>query len=392
MSAVCLYFQVHQPFRLREYDFSMIGREPHYEYEAQNRTLLNRIADRCYLPTNKILLNLIKQWKGKFKLSFSLSGCAIEQFEQYRPDVLVSFQNLAKTGCVEFLGETYYHSLSSMFSPTEFIRQVELHKKKIKSLFGVSPKVFRNTELIYDNTVAQHLKKLDFQGVVCESVEEILGNRDSGCLYKAKGADSVKCLLKNYELSEDIAYRFADSSWEYYPLSPSKYLQKLQVYDQADTAINLFMEYETFGEHQKQDTGILIFLDELPEYVIEMGEMNFATPTELLKSMKAHETYDVRQPISWEEQDRNVEAWVGNTMQQEALQRLYNLENKVLKTKNEKLIQTWGRLQTSDHFYYMTTKTVLGGRFNAHYSPYNSSYDAYINYMNILSDFESRLG
>jgi alpha-amylase len=389
MTSVCFYFQIHQPFRLKEYTFFQIGEDHSYEYEEKNALLLNRIAEKCYLPTNKLILKLIKKYKGKFKVTFSISGCAIEQFAKYRPDVLVSFQKLAQTKCVEFLAETYYHSLSFLYSQSEFERQVRKHSNKIYSLFGKYPKVFRNTELIYSNDLAQVIEKLGFEGVLCEGVDRLLGGRNRSLLYRAKNAQKVKCLLKNYVLSDDIAFRFSDKNWSEYPLSAEKFAHWISKTDNG--SVNLFLDYETFGEHQRKETGIFSFLEQLPELILASKDMDFKTPSDLLHELPIGDEYDVPEPVSWADEARDLSAWLENKMQQEAVKKIYSLEDKVIKSNNEQLIETWGKLQTSDHFYYMSTKYQDDGQVHAYFSPYDSPFDAYINYMNILSDFEQRL-
>jgi alpha-amylase len=388
MTSICFYFQVHQPFRLREYNFFQIGEEHHYEYEQKNAFLLNRIAEKCYLPANRLILKLIQKYKGKFKVSFSISGCAIEQFALYRPDVLISFQKLAKTKCVEFLAETYYHSLSFLFSQKEFVRQVNKHQDKMGSLFGKKPQVFRNTELIYSNDLAKIIANLGFKGVLCEGVDRLLCGRSPSFIYKAKSVN-VKCLLKNYVLSDDIAFRFSDTSWSEFPLTANKFAQWIEKIGSG--TVNLFLDYETFGEHQSKATGIFTFLEQLPELILQKENIDFKTPSELLHDLPVADEYDVPEPISWADEERDLSAWLENKMQQEAIKRLYALETAVLESKDEQLIETWGRLQTSDHFYYMSTKYQNDGKVHAYFSPYDSPFDAYINFMNVLSDFEQRL-
>jgi alpha-amylase len=389
MTSVCFYFQVHQPFRLKEYDFSRIGEDHIYEYEDKNARLLHRIADRCYLPANKLMHKLIKKYRGKFKITFSISGCAIEQFALYRPDVLLSFKDLAKTGSVEFLTETYYHSLSLLYSVREFERQVNKHREKIQTLFGQKPKVFRNTELIYSNELAKIISKMGFDGVLCEGVDKLLGSRNRSLLYRAKNAQNVKCLLKHYVLSDDIAFRFSDKSWAEYPLSAQKFVHWVK--NTGHGAVNLFLDYETFGEHHHKESGIFEFLTSIPELILADKQMGFHTPSALLDQLPIADDYDVPEPVSWADEERDLSAWLENSMQQEAAKRIYSLEEKVLRSNDDKLLDTWGRLQTSDHFYYMSTKYQNDGKVHAYFSPYNSPFDAYINYMNVVSDFENLL-
>ena len=389
MTSVCFYFQVHQPFRLKDYDFSAIGEDHSYEYEEKNAHILNRIADRCYLPANKLMLKLIKKHKGKFKITFSISGCAIDQFALYRPDVLLSFKDLAKTGCVEFLAETYYHSLSFLYSTKEFERQINKHREKIYTLFGQKSKVFRNTELIYSNELAKIIAKMGFNSVLCEGVDKLLGGRNRSLLYRAKNAQNIKCLLKHYILSDDIAFRFSDPSWSEYPLSAEKFVQWVK--NTGYGAVNLFLDYETFGEHHTKESGIFEFLEAIPSLMLADKQMTFHTPSELLDQIPIADDYDVPEPVSWADEARDLSAWLENDMQKEAVRRIYNLEETVLQKNDDKLLDTWGRLQTSDHFYYMSTKYQNDGKVHAYFSPYNSPFDAYINYMNVVSDFENLL-
>jgi alpha-amylase len=389
MTSVCFYFQVHQPFRLKDYNFSAIGEDHSYEYEEKNVRLLNRIADSCYLPTNKLIQKLIKKHKGKFKVTFSISGCAIDQFALYRPDVLLSFKELAKTGAVEFLTETYYHSLSFLYSGKEFERQVNKHREKISLLFGQKSTIFRNTELIYSNELAQMIGKMGFEGVICEGVDRLLGGRNRSLLYRAKNMQSIKCLLKHYVLSDDIAFRFSDPSWSEYPLSAEKFVQWVK--NIGHGAVNLFLDYETFGEHHRKESGIFEFLEAIPALVLANKNITFHTPSELLKQIPIADDYDVPEPVSWADEARDLSAWLENNMQQEAVKKIYSLEEKVLNKNDDRLLDTWGRLQTSDHFYYMSTKYQNDGKVHAYFSPYNSPFDAYINYMNVVSDFENLL-
>lgn len=350
--------------------------------------ILDRVSLKCYLPANEILLQLIDKHQGDFRLAYSMSGTVIEQMERYRPDVLRSFQRLADTGCVEFLAETYHHSLSFLYSKREFIRQVEKHGDKIKEHFKQSPKVFRNTELIYNNEIANFVSGLGYKGIVCEGIDHILGNRSPNFLYRPPHNEEIKCLLKNYKLSDDIAFRFSNQEWNEWPLTASKFAHWVhQINDRAQT-INLFMDYETFGEHQWAETGIFKFLNHLPAEILKHPDFHFRTPSEVIEDIPACEEYDVHNPSSWADSDRDLSAWLGNSLQQDAMERIYRLEKEVRKSDSAYLVEVWAKLLTSDHFYYMSTKFWNDGDVHKYFSHYNTPYDAYINYMNVISDLE----
>jgi alpha-amylase len=391
MPSICFYFQVHQPFRLKRYSFFDIGNDSYYEDEQSNIDILNKVSEKCYLPANKKMLDLIRRHKGKFRISYSISGMAIEQFERYRPDVLESFRELARTGCVEFLSETYNHSLSFLFSKEEFKRQVQKHAVKIRQHFGQLPRVFRNTELIYNNELAVYAEQLGFKGIVCEGVDRLLNGRSPNFIYNPVGTSRIKTLLKNYKLSDDIAFRFSDKNWSEFPLSADKFSTWVHSVAGNGEVINLFMDYETFGEHQWESTGIFNFLDYLPEAIFRHPDFNFKTPSEVIASYPARDTYDAHDFISWADTERDLSAWLSNSMQHDAMSRIYSIEQQVKETEDEDLINTWSNLTTSDHFYYMCTKFWADGDVHKYFSPYDSPYDAYIYYMNVFSDFESRL-
>lgn len=391
MPSVCFYFQVHQPFRIKRYSFFDIGKDHFYEDDEKNRWVLNKVSDKCYLKTNQKMLELIKRHKGKFRISYSLSGTVIEQFEIYRPDVLKSFIELSKTGCVEFLSETYYHSLSFLYSKKEFRRQVEMHDECIKKYFGQTPKVFRNTELIYNNELASFIEKMGYKGILCEGVDRLLGTRTPNFVYSPKGTRKIKALLKNYRLSDDIAFRFSDKSWTEWPLKAEKYASWIHKVAGNGEVINLFMDYETFGEHQWESTGIFDFLDKLPEEIMKHPDFDFKTPSEVIEAYPAREVYDAPEFTSWADAERDLSAWLSNNIEKEAMRRIYSLEKKVMDTGNQDLIEMWGKMQTSDHFYYMCTKFWSDGDVHKYFSPYDSPYEAYIFYMNAFSDFESTI-
>lgn len=391
MPSICFYFQVHQPFRLRNYSFFDIGNNHFYEDDIKNRDILNKVADKCYLKTNKKMLELIKRHHGKFRISYSISGMAIEQFENYRPDVLQSFIDLANTGCVEFLSETYCHSLSFIFSKTEFERQVKKHAEIIKKYFNQVPTVFRNTELIYNNELAVFLENMGYKGIICEGVDRLMENRSPNFLYKPVGTHTTKLLLKNYRLSDDIAFRFSDQGWQEFPLTAEKFKHWVHNIAGNGETVNLFMDYETFGEHQWESTGIFDFLNHLPDEIFKHPDFNFKTPSEIISTYPARDYYDAHNFISWADSERDLSAWLSNPMQQEAIRRIYSLEKEVADKGTPEILKVWERLQTSDHFYYMCTKFWNDGDVHKYFSPYDSPYDAYMYFMNVFSDLESML-
>ena len=389
MPSVCFYFQVHQPFRIKRYSFFDIGKDHFYEDDEKNRLILDKVSEKCYLKTNRKILDLITRHKGKFRVSYSISGVAMEQFENHRPDVLQSFIDLSKTGCVEFLSETYYHSLSFVYSKNEFKRQVEMHKAKIKEYFGQVQKVFRNTELIYNNELASYIEKMGYKAILSEGKDSLLGTRTPNFLYQPAGTLKIKAMLKNYRLSDDIAFRFSDRNWTEWPLQADTFASWVHKVAGNGELVNLFMDYETFGEHQWEDTGIFDFLDHLPEEILKHADFDFKTVGEAAESYKVRDIYDAPEFISWADAERDLSAWLSNAMQREAAKRIYSLEDKIIKSGNTDLIEVWGKLQTSDHFYYMCTKFWSDGDVHKYFSPYDSPYDAYIYYMNMLADFET---
>jgi alpha-amylase len=388
MTSICFYFQVHQPFRIRHYSYFDIGNSIIYEDDIKNREIMNKVADKCYLRTNRKMLELIKRYNGKFRISYSISGTAIEQFEKYRPDVLQSFIDLANTGCVEFLAETYSHSLSFVFSKEEFLRQVKKHGQMIKKYFGQEPKVFRNTELIYNNELAVFIENLGYKGIICEGVDRLLNGRTPNYLYDAIGTKNIKLLLKNHLLSDDVAFRFSDRGWKEFPLTADKFSTWVHSVSGNGETINLFMDYETFGEHQWESTGIFDFLDHLPEHIFKHPDFDFKTPSEVIDTYPTRGSYDAHHFTSWADTERDLSAWMSNSMQNEALRQIYSLEQKIHQCKDPDLLNVWERLQTSDHFYYMCTKFWNDGDVHKYFSPFDSPYDAYMFYMNIFSDLE----
>jgi alpha-amylase len=388
MASICLYFQVHQPYRLKQYSFFNIGTEHYYFNDELNLKILNKVSDSCYLPTNQLLLDLINQFQGAFRLSFSISGNLIEQLEEHRPDVLESFQKLAQTRCVEFLYETYHHSIAAIYAQEEFSRQVEMHRQAILLHFNQIPKVFRNTECIYSNDIGRQLFRMGYKHVITEGVQHFLQGRSENFVFKHPEFSGLKILLRNAGLSDDISFRFSNRNWNQYPLTADKYVGWLEKLSPTADCINLFMDYETFGEHQKQDSGIFDFLSALPKTVLGTKSLNFHTPTEIFDLYPSKSVYDILNPISWADEARDMSAWQGNSMQTEALKKIYSLEPLVMQSRNKRLIALWSKFQNSDHFYYMSTKDSGDGAVHQYFSPFNSPYDAYIFYMNALADFE----
>ncbi|HHN47654.1 MAG TPA: alpha-amylase [Bacteroidales bacterium] len=391
MSAICLYFHVHQPFRLRTYRFFDIGDNHFYYDEFQNRTISKRIATRCYLPANKVLLKLIERHGKQFKVSFSISGNAIDQMEMYAPEVIDSFKALAKTGCVEFLAETYSHNLSSLRSPEEFRRQVELHSNKMEKLFGVKPTSFRNTELIYSDEIGAMVADMGFNLMLTEGAKHVLGWKSPNFMYCNAVNPKLKVLLRNFHLSDDIAFRFSNKGWSEWPLTADKFAGWVNALDPKHEVLNLFMDYETFGEHQWADTGIFEFLSAMPTTILKKTKYRFHTPAELAKKLQPVSPIKVPYPISWADAERDLTAWLGNDLQDDAFDSLYSVAHKVKHCTDPELLRDWNYLQTSDHFYYMCTKWFSDGEVHQYFNPYPTPYEAYINYMNVLSDFMLRI-
>lgn len=392
MISVCFYFQVHQPFRLRkDYSFFHIGGDHQYEDEKGNREIFNKVVSKCYLPANQMMREMIDRTEGKYRFSLSISGVALEQMEMYAPKALYSFQELVKTGCVELLSETYYHSLAFLNHRKEFAAQVQLHKKKIKELFNVKPTTFRNTELIYNNDLATEIENMGYDVILAEGANQILGWKSPNYVYQPQPAYKLKLLLKNYQLSDDIAFRFSNRDWDSYPLTPAKFASWVHQIAGNGEVVNLFFDYETFGEHQWKETGIFEFMNALPEHVMSHPDFDFRTPAEISKTHQPMSKIDVPHFISWADVERDLTAWTGNPLQDSALESVYKFEKAILKSKDATLIHTWRKLQTSDHFYYMCTKWFSDGDVHKYFNPYSSPYDAYVVYVNVLNDLKETL-
>jgi alpha-amylase len=388
---ICLFFQVHQPFRHRRYRFFDIGNDHYYYDDYSNETIMRRIAENSYLETNKLLLELANKLEGKFKVSFSITGTAMEQFELYAPEVIDSFSKLAETGCVEFLSETYSHSLASLSDINIFSEQVILHQKRIEELFGQKPGVFRNTEMIYSDEIGNQVAKLGFTGMLTEGAKHILGWKSPNFVYVNAANPRLKVLMRNFKLSDDISFRFSNKNWSEYPLTADKFISWIEKLGEKEEVINLFLSYESFGERQKKESGIFDFLKYFASKVVKSNTLRFSTPLEVFQQVQPVSVVSVPHPISWADEERDLTAWLGNKMQKEAFEKLYSLNSKIVHCNDPELIKDWNYLQVSDHFYYMSTKFFSNGEIHSYFNPFKSPYEAFINYMNVLSDFTIRL-
>jgi alpha-amylase len=391
MKTICLYFQLHQPFRFHRYRFFDIGNDHYYYDDYTNETILRKVTDNCYLPANKIILEAIKKHKGNFKVAFSLSGIAIEQFLLYAPEVIRSFKELANTGCVEFLSETYSHSLVSLKSADAFKQQITKHDDLIETYFGQRPTVFRNTEMIYSDEIGSMIADMGFKAMLTEGAKHVLGWKSPNFLYTNAINPRLKILMRNYKLSDDISFRFSNRAWSEYPLTTEKFSGWLSALGKNEEIINLFMDYETFGERQQASSGIMNFLKELPNTVLKDKTLRFDTPSSVVETLQPVSSVHVPYPISWADEERDLSAWLGNELQDEAFNKLYALQNRVEKCNDPEIQKDWEYLQISDHFYYMCTKFFSDGEVHMYFNPYESPYEAFINYMNVLSDFALRL-
>jgi alpha-amylase len=391
MRTICLYFQIHQPFRLKRYRFFSIGNDHYYYDDYLNESILSRVAARSYLQANKVIRQIIKEYGSQFKVAFSISGIALDQLELYAPEVIESFQKLAKTGSVEFLSETYSHSLVALKNKDEFVRQVLEHREKIKQLFGQEPRVFRNTELIYSDKIGADVAEMGFTAMLTEGAKHVLGWKSPNYLYCNVINPRLKVLLRNFRMSDDLAFRFSNRAWSEFPLTAEKFVTWLKKLDKKEETVNIFIDYETFGEHQWMETGIFDFLKALPGAVYKNTNFSFGTPSEIADNLLPISTISVPSPISWADEERDITAWLGNELQVDAFNRLYSLTDKANRCEDVKIRKDWKYLQASDHFYYMSTKFFTDGAYQAYYNPYDSPYEAYINYMNVLSDFSIRL-
>jgi alpha-amylase len=389
--AICLYFQVHQPFRLKRYRFFDLGNDHYYYDDFSNESILRKVADKCYLPANKIILDLIQKHKGKFKVSYSISGIVLNQFRLYAPEVLDSFKQLAETGMVEFLAETSSHSLSSLKNRAEFEHQVEIHRELMRQYLGVETTSFRNTELIYSDQIGSWIADMGFKSILTEGAKHVLGWKSPNYLYCNSINPRLKVLLRNFVLSDDIAFRFSNKQWSAWPLTADKYASWLNKLAPKSELVNVFLDYGTFGEHNWKETGIFDFLQHMPGAILKKTPFRFMTPTEVADTLQPVSAISVPSPISWADEERDLTAWLGNELQVAALDKLYELTDRVKKCDDEVMKKDWEYLQSSDHFYYMATKFFSDGAVHAYFNPYDTPYDAFMNYMNVLSDFEIRV-
>jgi alpha-amylase len=392
--AIVLYMHVHQPFRIRHYTVFDSGVNHNYfdapyEDDTSNERIAHKVAEKSYLPTNARLLQLLRD-NPQFKLSLSITGTIIEQLEKWAPEALRSFQELTATGRVEIVAETYHHSLAFFYNREEFETQVKMHADKIREVFGQEPKVFRNTELCYNNDVAYWADKAGYKAVLAEGWDPVLNWRSPNYVYRPAYTENIKLLMKNYKLSDDIAFRFGDQAWSEWPLTADKFARWLGD-EQKATNFDLFMDYETFGEHQWHETGIFEFLSHLPSEWLKNEHHTFMTVSEVADAFEPVDFVDVPQTITWADTERDLSAWLGNSMQTGSIQALYDLRARVLGTGDLSLIRDWRRLTTSDHFYYMCTKYFNDGDIHAYFSPYNTPYEAYMNFMNAYHDVKFRL-
>jgi len=388
MASVVFYFQVHQPFRLRRYSIFDTG--ANYFDDYKNEQVCRKVCEKCYLPANRVMLDLVREHEGRFRISYSLTGTIIEQLRRFAPEVLDSFRALGESGCVEFIAETHYHSLAFLYSRQEFIEQTQMHCKLMEDLFGRRPRVFRNTELTYNNDVARTVSEMGFGAVLSEGVDSVLGYRSPAYVYNPPNCPNLRMLMKNYRLSDDIAFRFSNRSWAAWPLTTGKFTDWVNQINGNGYTCNLFMDYETFGEHQWADTGIFQFLRALPGEILAHPDNDFLTVSEAADRYPPVGEVDVPHMTSWADTERDLSAWLGNAMQANALHEVYQLEDDVKATGDPALLDDWRKLQTSDHFYYMCTKYFSDGDVHKYFNPYESPYDGYINYMNIVDNLRQR--
>lgn len=390
MKQICLNFHIHQPFRLKRYRFFDIGTDHYYYDDYTNELIIQRLAQKTYLPTNTLLIKQIEDSKQQLNVSFSISGLALKQFQMYAPEVIESFKQLAKTGCVEFIAQPYAHSLSSLKSNSEFITQIRMHAALIEELFDYKPQTFQNTELIYSDEIGDSVQKMGYKGIITEGAKHILGWKSAGFVYCNAINPRLKILLRSFRLSDDISFRFSNPQWNEYPLTSDKFIQWILKDQPKDEIVNLVMNYETFGELQKQESGIFNFFENFIKSALKI-ELKFSTAAQITNKLAPISSLHIPNPISWTDEERDISAWLGNAFQKEAFQKLYDLEEKVNLCNNTSIHKDWLLLQASDHFYYMCTKFFSDGEVHSYFNPYDSPYDAFINYMNVLSDFTNRL-
>lgn len=397
MPQVCFYFQLHQPYRLEPFSiFDLDEKKSFFDKDQDlNKEVFKKVSQKSYLPMLSLLLDLVQR-HPEFKFALSASGVFLQQALEFEPKVIKLLQKLSRSGQVEFLAETYHHSLSSLYSGEEFRAQVSAHQKIIEELFAQTPTSFRNTELIYSNQIGQMVAEMGFAGMLTEAVDRYLGNRAKTQVFASYTQNQIPLLLKHAQLSDDIAFRFSDKNWAMHPLHADQYFTWLKDYC-AEEIINLFMDFETFGEHQWSDTGIFQFFEDLIYRLNEDRYSDFVTPGEVFDKYQTKQqleklpVYDVPEPISWADVDRDLTAWNGNDLQKDTLRLIYSMSEDVLDSKDTQLIETWRKLQTSDHFYYMCTKWSADGDVHAYFSPYDDPYEAYNRYCAVVVEFAGKI-
>ena len=395
MPAVCFYFQVHQPYRLRRHSYFDVENATTYFDDTLNRSIMERVSERCYVPANERLRRVLQERAGSVRVTFSISGTALEQMRLYAPEALESFRALAATGYVEFLGETYYHSLASLYDKDEFETQVRAHSDAIEREFGRRPQVFRNTELIYNDEIGRTVGDLGFRGIMAEGANDILGWRSPHFTYRVAGA-TTRILPRSFKLSDDIAFRFTHGpDGETLCLTPERFAASLHELTGNADFVGLYLDYETFGEHHRGETGILDFLEKLPEQVLAHKEWSFTTPSDAIRYLHPVSELSFSRTTSWADTERDMSAWCGNKMQQGALAALYDTDIlyagcDITAPDMALARETWRRMQTSDHFYYMSTKGDGDGVVHRYFSPFESPYDAFVAYMNVVKDINAR--
>ena len=395
MPSVCLYFHVHQPLRVKKYKVFDVGYDHEYFNDSSNSNLnnkkvLEKVSQKSYLPANSLFLKLLKKYP-QLKLNYSFSGVFLDQIRKHLPFILTSFKKLIDTGRVEILSETYHHSLAFFYSKTEFERQVNLHKTLVRKIFGLNPTVFRNTELAYNNELAKWADDKGYKAILAEGWDPILGWKSANFVYRPIGTKKIKLFLKNYRLCDDIAFRFSEKSWKDWPLTAEKFSQWISAINGNGHLVNLFMDYETIGEHQWKEHGIFDFLEKLPEEILKDPENNFTTLTEAVQRFPAMDKLDVPHVLTWADTERDLSAWTGNAIQSSAIKFIYGLEKDILATEDIKLIKDWRNMQISDHFYYMCTKWFADGDVHKYFNPYDSPYEAFISFMNAANDLKLRV-
>lgn len=395
MRAICLYLHVHQPIRYREYSIFDVSNDSNYfndDYNSRqsNERIFKKVATKSYHPMFNLIEKNIKKYPG-FKLSLSITGTWLEQAEKWDKDLIDQIARLVKTGQVEIVGETYYHSLAFFFDQEEFETQVKMHDDKIYELFGVHPKVFRNTELSYNDNLAHWADEKGYKGILAEGWDKVLGWRSPNYVYRPAGCKNIKLLLKNYRLSDDIAFRFSNRGWSEWPLTVPKYMNWVNMECLRGSLINLFMDFETFGEHQWKDTGIFDFMDTLVPKWLNEYENKFVTVSEACDLSEPVDEVSMPETVTWADMERDLSAWLSNSMQNSAMNDLYSMRKDILATGDEKLISDWRRMTTSDHPYAMCTKYWNDGDVHAYFSAYASPYEGFMYFMNVLRDIEYRL-